>query len=182
MNADHVSLQVGEGGQVEQALDEVWWACLAQPQEHGLAVLQQEDARVCETLLRAAHRSGRLLAVDVYVVLKNSTKGLATETNSVRWPSAKCFYSLPEGWGVGRAAAGCPPLPWPWPTASGGLCRPWRAQCCPPGGQFSSDCSYRLGTLSWHQEGSATGGFKKIYMVSFFIFYPKVKIHIETSF
>lgn len=84
MNADHVSLQVGEGGQVEQALDEVWWACLAQPQEHGLAILQQEDARVCETLLRAAHRSGRLLAVDVYVVLKNSTKGLATETNSVR--------------------------------------------------------------------------------------------------
>lgn len=49
--SDHVSLQVGEGGQVKDVLDEVWWARLAQPQEHGVAVLQQEHARVCQTLL-----------------------------------------------------------------------------------------------------------------------------------
>lgn len=51
MNSDHVSLQVCEGGQVEDALDEVRWDCLAQPQEHGVAVLQQEHAGVGETLL-----------------------------------------------------------------------------------------------------------------------------------
>lgn len=38
---DHVSLQVGEGGQVKDALDEVGWAGLAQPQKHGVSVLQQ---------------------------------------------------------------------------------------------------------------------------------------------
>ena len=70
MNSDHVSLQVGEGGQVKDALDEVWRARLAQPQEHGVAVLQQEHARVCQTLLRAAHWSRQSLAADVHVVLR----------------------------------------------------------------------------------------------------------------
>lgn len=51
MNSDHVSLQVGEGGQVKDALDEVWRTRLAQPQKHGVAVLQQEHARVSQTLL-----------------------------------------------------------------------------------------------------------------------------------
>lgn len=76
MNSDHVSLQMGEGGQVEEVLDEVWGARLAQPQEHGLAVLQQEHAGVCETLLGAAQRGGRLLAAQVYVVLKSGAGDL----------------------------------------------------------------------------------------------------------
>ena len=50
-DTDHVTLQVAQRGQVEEVLDEVWWAGLAQPQEHGASVLQQEHARVSETLL-----------------------------------------------------------------------------------------------------------------------------------
>jgi len=71
MNPHYLSLQVGDGGQVEDALDELWRSGLAQPQKHGVAVLQQEHARVRQTLLGAAHRSGRSLCVDVHVVLKN---------------------------------------------------------------------------------------------------------------
>lgn len=51
LESDHVSLQVGEGGQVEDALDELWRARLTQPQEHGVAVFQQEHAGVGQTLL-----------------------------------------------------------------------------------------------------------------------------------
>ena len=68
--SDHVSLQVGERGQVKDALDEVWRAPLAQPEEHGVAVLHQEHAGVRQTLLRTAHWSRQSLAVNVHVVLK----------------------------------------------------------------------------------------------------------------
>lgn len=50
-DSDHVCLQVGEGRQAEEVLDEVGWRPLAQPQEHGVSVLQQERARVAQTLL-----------------------------------------------------------------------------------------------------------------------------------
>lgn len=53
-SSDRVWLQVGEGGQVEQVLDEVRWAGLAQPQEHGVSVLQQEHSGVSQPLLGAA--------------------------------------------------------------------------------------------------------------------------------
>lgn len=49
--SDHVSLHVGERGQVKQVLDEVRRARLSQPQKHGVAVLQQEYSRVDQTLL-----------------------------------------------------------------------------------------------------------------------------------
>lgn len=70
---DHVSLQVGQGGQVKHVLDEVRWARLAQPQIHGVSVLQQEHAGVGQTLLGAAQRSGQSLAADVHVVLRKQT-------------------------------------------------------------------------------------------------------------
>ena len=69
MNSDHVSLQVGEGRQVEDALDEVGGARLAQPQKQGVSVLQQEHAGVGKRLLRAAHRGGKGIASQVHVVL-----------------------------------------------------------------------------------------------------------------
>lgn len=52
--SDHVSLQVGEGGHIEEVLDEFGGGGLAQPQEHGVSVLQQEHPRVGQPLLRAA--------------------------------------------------------------------------------------------------------------------------------
>lgn len=70
---DHVPLQVGQGGQVKHVLDEVRWARLAQPQIHGVSVLQQEHAAVGQTLLGAAQRSRQSLAADVHVVLKKQT-------------------------------------------------------------------------------------------------------------
>lgn len=74
--SDHGSLQVSEGRQVKEALDEVWWAGLAQPQEHGVTVLQQEHASVYQTLLCAAHGSRHSLAANIHVVLKQKSKGL----------------------------------------------------------------------------------------------------------
>ena len=68
MKTDHVLLHVGEGGQVEDVLDEVWWAALAQPEEHGVAVLQQEHAGVSQPLLRAAQRSRHCLTVHLHSV------------------------------------------------------------------------------------------------------------------
>lgn len=69
-----MSLQVCERGKVEYALDEVRWARLAQPQEHGVAVLQQEHAGVCKAFLRAAQRGRQSVAADVHVVLKTAEK------------------------------------------------------------------------------------------------------------
>lgn len=40
VSSDRVCLQVGKGGQVEEVLDDVRWAGLAQPQENGVSVLQ----------------------------------------------------------------------------------------------------------------------------------------------
>lgn len=74
--SDHVSLQVGEGRQVKDALDEVGRARLAEPQKHGVAVLQQEHAGVCQTLLRTTQRSRQGLAVDIHVVLKEMKTNL----------------------------------------------------------------------------------------------------------
>lgn len=65
---------MGEGGHVEQVLDEVGGAGLAQPQEQGVSVLQQEDARVGQTLLGAAQRGGRSFCAGVRVVLKGKKK------------------------------------------------------------------------------------------------------------
>lgn len=72
--SDHVSLQVGEGGQVKEVLEEVRRAGLTQPQKHGVSVLQQEHAGVCQALLGTAQRSGQSLAADVQVVLENKPK------------------------------------------------------------------------------------------------------------
>lgn len=68
--SDHESLHVGERGQIKQVLDEVWRARLSQPQEHGVAVLQQEYSRIDQTLLWTAQWSGQSLAANVQVVLK----------------------------------------------------------------------------------------------------------------
>lgn len=39
VDSDHVRLQVAEGWQVEEVLDEVGWRRLTQPQEHGVSIL-----------------------------------------------------------------------------------------------------------------------------------------------
>lgn len=70
-DSDHVCLQVGEGRQVEEVLDEVGWRRLAQPQEQGVSVLQQERSRVAQTLLRAAQRSRQSLTTRIHVVLES---------------------------------------------------------------------------------------------------------------
>ncbi|MEQ2193507.1 hypothetical protein XENOCAPTIV_000364 [Xenoophorus captivus] len=57
---------MGEGRRIEEALDQIRWARLAQPQKDGLPVLQQKQARVCETFLRAPDRSRHRLAANVY--------------------------------------------------------------------------------------------------------------------
>lgn len=72
--SDHVSLQVSKGGQVKDVLDEVRRAGLAQPQKHGVSVLQQEHAGVCQALLGTAQRSRHSLAAGVHVVLENKQK------------------------------------------------------------------------------------------------------------
>lgn len=73
--SDHGSLQVCEGGQVEEALDQVRRAGLAQPQEHGVAVLQQEHAAVAQPLLRAAQWGGRAFTIHIMLEEKMAHSG-----------------------------------------------------------------------------------------------------------
>lgn len=61
---------MGEGGHVEDALDQLWGAGLAQPQEEGAPILQQEHAGICQALFRAAHRSWHHITGNVHVVLE----------------------------------------------------------------------------------------------------------------
>lgn len=68
---------------------------------------------------------------------------------------------LPVGWGVDRATAEFPQHPWPWRTVSDELCRLLTALCLPSRELFSSDCSCRLETPSWHQAGSTTRSIEK---------------------
>lgn len=60
---------MAERGHIEEVLDEVGRAGLSQPEEHGEAVFQQEDAGLAEPLLRAAHWSRDRLAGHIHSVL-----------------------------------------------------------------------------------------------------------------
>lgn len=55
---------------IKEILDQVGWAGLSQPEEHKEAVLQQEDARLTESLFRTAHRFWDRLTAHVHIVLK----------------------------------------------------------------------------------------------------------------
>lgn len=110
--SDHVSLQVGEGGQVKEVLEEVRRAGLTQPQKHGVSVLQQEHAGVRQALLRTAQRSGQSLAADVQVVLETNKKPLVLPATLKGGGPVRTAF-LPAGRGAGRAAAVYPPRPSP---------------------------------------------------------------------
>ena len=69
-----VGLQVSEGGQVEEPLDELGGAGRAQPQEEGMAILQEESPALGQTLLRAAQRRRHTLALQLHVVLRKDRK------------------------------------------------------------------------------------------------------------
>ena len=65
---------MSERGQVEEPLDELGGAGLAQPQEEGVAVLQQEGSAVGQAVLGAAQRRRHRLALQLHVVLRKDRK------------------------------------------------------------------------------------------------------------
>lgn len=64
---------MGEGGHVEDALDQLWGAGLAQPQEEGAPILQQEHASICQALLRTAHWSWHHITGNIHIVLEEES-------------------------------------------------------------------------------------------------------------
>lgn len=88
---------MGEGGHIEEALDQVGRTCLAQPQEDEVPVLQQKHAGVCESFLGAAYRSRQRLAANIYVVLGDRTDSSLTFGSESRWPSTARLPHVPVG-------------------------------------------------------------------------------------